>query len=78
MVMHARHRAVFELYEELRETPGLLSDSKSSTDLHRGISHDEFGTFNHSQVGEAELVRSLDQPHSELPHFQQNLPDVYR
>lgn len=37
-----------------------------------------FGSFQDGHVGEAQLVRGLDQAHAVLPHVQQNVLDVHR
>lgn len=36
--------------------------------LYRGVSHDVLSSFEDSHVGEAQLVRGLDQAHAVLPH----------
>lgn len=45
--------------------------------LYRGVSLDVLGSFKHSQVGEAQLVRGLNQTHAVLPHVQQDAFDVH-
>lgn len=45
--------------------------------LDRGVSHYMFGSFEDSHVGEAQLVRGLNQAHAVLPHIQQDAFDVH-
>lgn len=48
------------------------------TDLQGRVALDVLGTFDDGEVGEAKLVRGLDQAHATAPHLQQHLADAHR
>lgn len=48
-----------------------------AADLHRRVPRNDPGTLDDRQVGEAQLVGRLDEPHAVLPHLQQNLSHTH-
>lgn len=48
------------------------------TDLQGRVAHDVLGALDHGEVGEAELIRRLDQAHAAAPHLQQHVADPHR